>query len=204
MVKFFIFIISFSLISCVQKNYDRYFNGISARNLQGERFYLSQIPEKVLILNFYSPICVPCIEELPALHLIYEESKKYDFMMFLGVEPNLEKNISQIPDPYKNKDFNEESFLYLANELKKEVQIRNIEIPFIILDPPFRIDTKEFITGTPETLIFTTNPLRLRYNFIGPIATSTSKKEILNNSRFQFFLQLLKTLHQNINSNNSE
>lgn len=204
MFRIFILLIALlmGLFCNQQKNYDHYFNSLLARDLKGNRFYLNQITKPVIIINFYSPTCIPCIEELKALHLIYEEVKKMDYQMFLAVEPNLERNFPDIPTELKNKDrFDEESFIYMQQKLQEEVYKRNIIIPIIIFEPPFRIDSKEIITGTPETLIFTTKPLMLRYNFIGPITTSQDIKEIQRNSRYQFFISLLKTIHQNLQRN---
>ncbi len=117
--------------------------------------------------------------------------------MFLAVEPNLERNLPEVPSSFKNKDFDNEAFLYLKNVLEQEKQRRNIQIPFVIVEPPFKIDSDQFVTGTPETLIFTTKPLMLRYNFVGPITTSQNHQEILLSSRYKFFVSLLKTIYEN-------
>ncbi|GIX42729.1 MAG: hypothetical protein KatS3mg129_2462 [Leptospiraceae bacterium] len=200
-LKYFLLIIFLIVIvHCKsQKDYNKYFNSLVVRDLNGNRFYLNQIKNPVLILNFYSPTCVPCVEELPALHLIYEEAKKLNYSMFLGVEPNLERNLPEIPEEYKNKPFDEKSFELLKQTLLLDIQKRKIKIPLIIFEPPFRIDNNEIITGTPETLIFTTNPLILRYNFIGPIATNQDPEMIQENTRYKFFISLLRTIHQNLN-----
>jgi len=37
----------------------------------------------IVVINFFSTICIPCIEELPALHRIYEKYKDKGLKMFL-------------------------------------------------------------------------------------------------------------------------
>ena len=195
---YYIIIIFLLILSCKNpKDYDRYFNQIVVRDLNGNRFFLNQVEASVLIINFYSPTCLPCVEELPALHMIYQEAKKLQYEMFLAVEPNLERNLPEVPSSFKNKDFDNEAFLYLKNVLEQEKQRRNIQIPFVIVEPPFKIDSDQFVTGTPETLIFSTKPLMLRYNFVGPITTSQNHQEILLSSRYKFFVSILKTIYEN-------
>lgn len=175
-----------------------FFQTIPVRTLENQRFFLTQIREPVLILNFYSPTCGPCIEELPAIKLIYEQAREFGFSMYLAVEPSIERNVPFVPPEFENRPFDEESFLFLQKVLKEDQKKRNIPIPMIIMEPPFRIDVDQIITGTPETLIFTTNPLRLRYNFVGPITTEKEHQRIQQNSRFRFFLELLQNLNTNL------
>lgn len=196
-VLYFIYILVFGC-SRELKNYDEFFSGLSIRDLEGNRWFLKDIKKPVLIINFYSPTCLPCIEELPALHMVYEEAKRLNYEMFLGIEPSLEKNLSDVPPKYSHMPFNEESFIILKEHMKQEIKKRNIQIPIYIFEPPFFIDKDQFITGTPETLIFTTQPLRLRYNFIGPIATTDEVEKIKFHTRYQFMIQMLNTIHQNL------
>ncbi len=186
-------------LGCVNsiKNYDDFFSKLSFRDLEGNKWNLNNINKTVIIINFYSPTCPPCIEELPALHMIYQEAKRLNYEMFLAIEPDLEKNLPVVPENYKNQPYNEEIYLFLRNVIIQEIKRRNISIPVYIFEPPFRIDKDQIITGTPETLIFTTQPLRLRYNFIGPIATTENIEDLKWNTRYQFFIQMLNTIHQN-------
>lgn len=188
------------VLNCKQKDINYYFQKISLRDLNNKRISLQEIQNPVFLLNFYSPTCAPCIEELPALHLIYNQIQRYNFELFLVVEPDLEKNISQVPLEFRNKKFDEDSMQYLLSILKEEKIKRNIQIPIFVIEPPFKIDRNQIITGTPETLIFTTNPLRLHYNFIGPIATSKDLEEIKKNTRYIFLVQMLEQFYQS-NSN---
>lgn len=198
MKKSFIIILIF-LISCTNsiKNYDDFFSNLSFRDLEGNKWNLNNINKTVIIINFYSPTCAPCIEELPALHMIYQEAKRLNYEMFLAIEPDLEKNLPVVPENFKNQPYNDEIYLFLRDVIKQEIKRRNISIPVYIFEPPFRIDKDQIITGTPETLIFTTQPLRLRYNFIGPIATTENIEDLKWNTRYQFFIQMLNTIHQN-------
>ncbi|MFN3604986.1 MAG: TlpA family protein disulfide reductase [Leptonema sp. (in: bacteria)] len=195
MKLFFLFLLFF--FSCIPKpNVDNYFRNLKLRNLENQIFSLSHIQSPVFLMNFYSPTCPPCVEELPALHLVYSEMQKYSFELFIAIEPSLENNLPTVPEPYKNTPFNEESMQFLIDVMKNDVRKKNIQIPVYIVEPPFKIDHDQWITGRPETLLFTTNPLRLHYNFVGPIATSENLEAIKNHTKYKFLLQILNQLHQ--------
>ena len=46
----------------------------TGRTLDGAEVRFSEVSEPALILNFYSPTCQPCIEELPALEILYKKA----------------------------------------------------------------------------------------------------------------------------------
>jgi hypothetical protein len=76
--------------------------------------------------------------------------------------------------------------------MQMEVQKRNIELPILVMREPFRVDPqKGLVTGTPETLLFKTSPLRLYYNFLGSISEKTDPIEIEKDSRVKFFMRTL-------------
>lgn len=202
-MKFLILFLFFIILNCSshKQSIDLYFLNLSFRTLNNQVFMLQEIQSPVFLINFYSPTCAPCVQELPALHLLYNELKKYNYELFLAVEPDLEKNLVEVPELLKNQRFNEDSMRYLIEVLQSDVKKRNIQIPIVIVNPPFKIDSDQIITGTPETLIFTTAPLRLHYNFIGPISTSENLEDIKQDTRFLFLLQILNQFHTNQNKN---
>lgn len=193
LISFFFFL----FLGCRYNDVDHYFHKIFLRDFNNKRISLQEIQNPVFLMNFYSPTCAPCIEELPTLHLIYNQIQRYNFDLFLVVEPDLEKNVPYVPIEFQNKNFDENSMQYLLSLLKEEKIKRNIQIPMYVVEPPFKIDRNQIVTGTPETLIFTTNPLRLHYNFIGPIATSKDLERIKNNTRYIFLVQMLEQFYQN-------
>ncbi len=201
-MRFIIFFIFFLIFNCISNRYaiDTYFSNLTFRTLNNHSFTLRDIKNPVFLINFYSPTCAPCVKELPALHLLYNELQKYHFELFLVVEPDLEKNLPEVPERYKHQAFDDNSMNYLIEVLNTEVKKRNIQIPILIVNPPFKIDSDQIITGTPETLIFTTSPLRLHYNFIGPISTSDNLEEIKKDTRFLFLLQILNQFYNQKNN----
>ena len=76
--------------------------------------------------------------------------------------------------------------------MKEEVKNRNIELPVLIMKPPFKVTPGEgLITGTPETLLFKTNPLILYYNFIGSISEQESLEVLKNDLKVKFFKRII-------------
>ncbi len=160
----------------------------SGWTLDGQHVRLASLPGPALVVNFYSPICKPCIEELPALERFYEEARRMGVPMFLALEPDLEKNGIeglQLTDPEKIRE-------QLVARMMQDISRYNIKIPVLIMDPPFQIDAGNLVTGTPETLLFRTSPLRLHYNFIGPLTSARNEEELKRSSRYQFALFKLK------------
>ncbi|MCB1138994.1 MAG: redoxin domain-containing protein [Leptospiraceae bacterium] len=166
---------------------------LKARNLGGQDLELKSIQSRGIVLNFYSPTCVPCIEELPALHILQQQAEALGIQMYLAVTPDLESNGV---DPLKasSKPGFEEVYPLLRERLEQDIRQYGIEVPIIVLKPPFEIKEKGPVTGTPETVFLMTSPLRLHYNLVGPISLGQNQEEVLSSSRFQFALELLTHL----------
>lgn len=158
------------------------------RTIDGAALKLADLETPAVVLNIYSPTCAPCIEELPALNALYRQAKARGAAMFLAVELDPEEFQIAVP-----ADASEEAiFRLVADRILQDVRRFGIEPPVLILAPPFRIDpARTLITGTPETLFFRTNPLRLDYNFIGPISSAQTEPMINADSRYQFALRAL-------------
>ncbi|MCX7997975.1 MAG: TlpA family protein disulfide reductase [Leptospiraceae bacterium] len=158
----------------------------SGFTLDGKLIQLSSLNIPRVALNVYSPTCMPCYKEIPTLNLIQKELEKSKLgKLYVVVDPNsiLEdaENLSQ-----------EEKIQQAQNFMKEEVQKRNIQVEVLIMNPPFQVTPgKGLVTGTPETLLFKTNPFRLYYNFIGSICEKDSEEEIQKDSRYKFFMKIL-------------
>lgn len=166
---------------------------LKARNLGGQDLELKTIQSRGIVLNFYSPTCVPCIEELPALHMLQQQAESLGIQMYLAVTPDLESNGVDPLKASSKPDF-EETYPLLRERLQQDINQYGIRIPMIVLKPPFEIKEKGPVTGTPETVFLMTSPLRLHYNLVGPISLGQSQEEVLTSSRFQFALELLTHL----------
>ena len=151
-----------------------------------------QLSTKGLILNFYSPICKPCLEELAALGILYQKAQEESVAMFLALSPDLEQHGLTISShvPLSPKEIRAKIF----QRMKKDIIKYNIRIPILVMAPPFIIGRTQFIQATPETLFLHTQPLRLAYNMIGAITHEKKSERILSDTRFQFALQRLKQL----------
>jgi len=160
----------------------------SGRLLDGSSFKLAEIKAPKVVLNFYSPTCAPCIQEIPALKVFSEEAGRRGIPVYVALEANPTAHDLHMPDGSTKDDV----FSAIRNRMLEDIQKYAIELPVVIMDPEFHIDQKTgTVTGTPETLIFSTAPLTLRYDFIGPLSIAASRPDFDRDSRFQFALQRL-------------
>jgi thiol-disulfide isomerase/thioredoxin len=142
-----------------------------------------------LLLNFYSPTCIPCIEELPALHILYQRARERGIPFYIVVEGNPESH--GLPSAVTD----EEAYRSIRDRLMQDVKRYNIAIPMAVIDGGITVmGGGGLITGTPETIILSTNPLTLRYNFVGPVSSTHNPDEMERDSRFQFILNRLESL----------
>jgi thiol-disulfide isomerase/thioredoxin len=150
----------------------------------GEKILLSKLPHQVIALNIYSPNCIPCIKELPTLHRIQERlSKDPRFAIYIAVDPILvSESVAGGSEP-DSGDTRERAI----SIMKKEIIEKNIKIPVIVLDPPFRVSSESFVTATPETILIRTNPWNIYYNFIGAISEQQLSSSIDSDPKVKFF-----------------
>ena len=166
---------------------------LEGRTLQGQDLPLESVQSRGVVLNFYSPTCIPCIEELPALHVLYQQAQSLGIDMYLAVTPDLESNGVDVLKASSNPDF-QEMYPLLKQRLEQDIQQYDIRIPMMVLKPPFEIKEQGPVTGTPETVFLMTDPLRLHYNLVGPVTMGKTEQEVMSSSRFQFALDLLTEL----------
>jgi hypothetical protein len=137
-------------------------------------------------INVYSPTCIPCFKEIPSLNYLRNEmlhSRLGEFYMV--VDPY------SIIDGMDGKPF-EDVYPEAMRVMKEEVKNRKIELPVLIMKPPFKVTPGEgLVTGTPETLLFKTNPLILYYNFIGSISEQESLEDLKNDLKVKFFKRII-------------
>ena len=162
-----------------------------AYDLGYKKLEFKNLRKKGLILNFYSPICEPCIKELPALELLYSKAQSRNFAMFLALSPQLALDLMEKEKRDRELSFKEKHKM-LERIIRKDIYKYSISIPFVIMGGSFQIGPQELVQATPETLIFHSSPLRLEYNFIGALSYEQKEKEILADSRFQFALEKLE------------
>ncbi len=186
MGKFALFAIYF-LIYCnskPQSNFDvGSYEGIF---LDGKQTKLSDLKFERIAVNVYSPTCIPCIKEIPAINFIAKElSKKKNSVIILAVDPY------QIVENSEGLSFGE-AYSKAKEIMEKEISNRNIHIPVIVMKKPFRVNPEGgLITGTPETLIFKNSPFSLYYNFVGPISERTGLSDLEKDAKIQFFLKMV-------------
>lgn len=160
--------------------------GWAGRTLDGKPLRLTEISARTVLLNFYSPTCQPCIEELPALELLKKEADRRSIPFYIALEP--------APGAHglTAAGSAESNFELVRNRMLEDVRKFRLTIPVLIMDEPFHIEPgSTTITGTPETVILATNPLQLKYNFIGPISMSEKPDQIAAETRYRFVLERL-------------
>ncbi len=157
--------------------------------LDGKAVQFSDVKAKGVVLNFYSPTCAPCIEELPAFEAFAAEAAKLGVMVFVVVEgQGLSSGVD--PEKVKGAEFTEA----VRRRIDQDRVKYGIKPTIVILDPEFKITQRGPVTGTPETLFFRTNPFLLHYAFVGPISTEESAPALAKDTRYQFALGKLRTL----------
>jgi thiol-disulfide isomerase/thioredoxin len=155
-------------------------------DLTGKEVSLKDEKTPRVAINVYSPTCIPCFKEIPSLNYIRNEmlnSRLGEFYMV--VDPY------SIVDGMDGKPF-EDVYPEAMRVMKEEVKNRKIELPILIMKPPFKVTPGEgLVTGTPETLLFKTNPLILYYNFIGSISEQESLEDLKNDLKVKFFKRII-------------
>lgn len=152
---------------------------------------LADIESPGLILNVYSPTCGPCIEELPALNLLYERARELGVSMFIVATANpADHGLELSPEAPRA-----ERVQTIAARLEADVKKYGIAVPMMVMSDDFRVSARDgLITGTPETMFFRRSPLVLEYNFLGPLSAGETRPQIESESRFQFALSILSRI----------
>jgi len=141
------------------------------------------LDKELIALNVYSPDCVPCWKEIPTLNYLHTEiqTKFPNKILYLVVDP-----YQIIPDLPRTVAWGE-AFAKAKVRMEKEVKDRKILLPILFMKPPFEVKEDFLVTGTPETLLFETKPLRLYYNFVGSISEESNLEEIKKDPKVNFF-----------------
>ena len=153
-----------------------------AVDMAGNPVFLGATDKELLALNVYSPDCVPCWKEIPALNYLSSEiqTKFPNRALFLAVDPY---QIVDIPRTATWAEAYEKGKL----RMEKEAKDRKINVPILFMKPPFEVKEDFLVTGTPETLLFETKPLRLYYNFIGALSEESNIENIKKDPKVNFF-----------------
>lgn len=181
------FFMMWGFISCrTKKESNLNIDSLSGVDLNGKDLHFKDIQSPRVSINVYSPTCIPCFKEIPTLNFLRREILKAGLGEFY-----------MVVDPFSLSDKSEEtSFEVVYAEVKsvmeEEKAKRNIELPILVMRPPFKVTPgKGLITGTPETLLFKTQPLILYYNFIGSISEKEDLEEIQNDPKVKFFKRVI-------------
>ena len=145
----------------------------------------SELKTPRLILNVYSPTCVPCIQEIPALEVLYKKTLEKKGRLYMIVEGRPEAFDLKVPEGATQ----EQKFQIVVERIRADIKKYKIKIPVVVMGPEFEVSYERGpVTATPETLFFKTGPLTLEYNFIGAVSTIQKEEDLKLDSRFQFIL----------------
>gem|GEM_PF-966895 len=158
-------------------------NDWQAMDMEGKPVVLGELDKELIALNVYSPDCVPCWKEIPALNYVVSEieSTKANRTLYMVVDP-----YQIVPDLPRTVSWGE-AYGKGKARMQKEVQDRKIRLPILFMKPPFEVKEDFLVTGTPETLLLETKPLRLYYNFIGALSEESNLEEIKKDAKVNFF-----------------
>ncbi len=154
----------------------------------GAAVRLADLESPGLVLNVYSPTCGPCIEELPALNLLYQRARDLGVAMYIVATANPADHGLDLSSDAPRA----ERVQAIAARLQADVARYGIAAPMMVMSDNFRVSARDgLITGTPETMFFRRAPLVLEYNFLGPLSAGQTRAQIEGESRFQFALSIL-------------
>lgn len=157
----------------------------------GEQIHFSQLPVPGVLLNVYSPTCGPCIDELPALNQLHSIAREKGVAMFVVADGRPESHGLEVAADASP----EEARAALRARLSADVKKYDIRIPLVVMDSNFRVEPRGgLVSGTPETMLFRTNPFVLDYNFVGPVASTEDVNALDQDSRFQFVVKKVLAL----------
>ena len=179
----YILIVAFVLAGCTPVKVSNFeMETVGGWDLDGKRVELKNLPHQRFALNFYSPTCVPCVKELPALNFLHGQLSGNEVAVYIAV------------DPYVIVENDAGTLASVVEEataiMKKEVVSRQIKLPVIILDKKI-VGQDGLVTGTPETLLLETRPLSLYYNFIGAITEEQNPAKISQDNKVKFLTKML-------------
>jgi thiol-disulfide isomerase/thioredoxin len=177
----------FLLLGCgAKKKSNLDVDKFTGTTLSGEKIVFTELKMQRVVWNVYSQTCVPCFKEIPALNYIQTEMKRQNLgQIYMVVDP------AQIFD--NTQKLSKDAVFQKVKEIMTlEKTKRNIELPIVVMDEPFKVTPGEgFVTGTPETLLFKTSPFILYYNFIGSVSDKEKLEDIIADPKVHFFIRLL-------------
>lgn len=185
---FFVFFIALPIllafVSCRQDREPAFHtDSWRGKTLEGKPVQFSSLDSKRVVLNFYSPTCQPCIDELPALNTLAERLEREGIPLYMVVESWPEAHGL----PLSNEAPMDQIEAALRKRIQEDVDQYNIKPTIVLMHPDFKINNEfGLVTGTPETLIFQVDPFELKYNFIGPLSTNHSVGQVEEDSRLFF------------------
>ncbi|MGD2166384.1 MAG: cytochrome c-type biogenesis CcmF C-terminal domain-containing protein, partial [Anaerolineae bacterium] len=123
---------------------------ISVDLLDGGSFGLSDLDNQVAVINFWSPDCQPCLDELPGLQTVWE-SYRSERVLFVGISlPELEVDV------------------------RKTISKFGLSYPMALDN---RAPAQYAITGVPETFIVGPDG-NVAYVHIGPLKAGRLREEL--------------------------
>ena len=135
-MRFLLFILVFSTISCKKEVETKAYNYVEGADIKMFDYneldsYIKNHPSETLVVNFWATWCAPCREEMPSLD---------------NLQVNLElNNLKIFPINIGREDISKsESFF-------KELNIKNLDIYF---DSPITLAKKFSLRGVPTTIFF--------------------------------------------------
>lgn len=136
------FLALFSACSRVEVEKDIYFKaGVKSINpeieapdftlpdLNGEELTLSTLRGRVVIINFWAHWCGPCIEEMPSIHSLYNQTKDQDIEV---ITINIGEGIDIVQPYITDNSFKFTVLLDHKKEVANQYGVRSIPSTYII------------------------------------------------------------------------
>jgi peroxiredoxin len=101
------------------------------KNLDGESFTLSEMRDKVILVNFWATWCPPCRSEMPAMQQVYTDYGS-DELLILAVNSTNQDRITDIETFVFEQGLTFPVLLDTTGEVYDRYQVRSLPTSFFI------------------------------------------------------------------------
>lgn len=136
----------------IKLRYQNVFKNITLKSMNGKKFKPFELESKVVILNFWSTWCAPCLHELPTM---VEMKKKFDDnkVMVFAINSDDEREIGKIQKIQKELKINFPVILDSKGKIHREFMVSSIPFSIIFKNGKFLGVEKGFRDFNSEEML---------------------------------------------------
>lgn len=106
---------------------------VNLKSINGRVIPLNTVTEtdSIVVISFWATWCVPCINELDAIHEKMAENENNNLFRLVAISTDEARTVHRVKPMAKSKDWGFDIFLDESNEVKRAFGVSNI--PFILI-----------------------------------------------------------------------